>query len=126
MSSFYFHFALLKYVLQKLTVIFYIQRRFAFDQVRGCYQSITEAFDFYPGDAVIWDPYSPGSIAARYPGGLSDLCTRDQEYWLTKSKIVFDIFVDEMSQQRVMRQFNLLQDVVPPPADEPLLAEIHE
>ena len=47
------HFALLKYNLRKLTVNFYIQRRFAFDQVRGCYQSITEAFDFYPGDAVI-------------------------------------------------------------------------
>jgi hypothetical protein len=89
---------LFKYVLHKLTVNFYIQRRFAFDQVRGCYQSITEAFDFYPGDVVIWDPYSPDSITARYPSGLSDLCTRDQEYWLTKSKIVFDIFVEEMSQ----------------------------
>jgi hypothetical protein len=39
---------------------------------------------------------------------------------------VFDIFVEEMSQQRVMKQFNLLQDVVPPPADELLLAEIYE
>jgi hypothetical protein len=68
----------------------------------------------------------PASIAAKYPGGLSDLYTRDQKYWLTKFKIVFDIFVKEMSQQRVMRQFNLLQAVVPPPADEPLLAEIHE
>jgi hypothetical protein len=94
--------------------------------VRGCYQSITEAFDLNPGDAVIWDPYSPNSIVARYSGGLSDLCTRDQEYWLTKFKIVFDIFMEEMSQQRVMRQFNLLQDVVSSPADEPLLAEIHE
>jgi hypothetical protein len=94
--------------------------------VRGYYQSITEAFDFYPGDAVIWDPYSSASIAARYPDGFSDLCTRDHEYWLTKSKIVFDIFVEEISQQRVMREFNLLQDVVPPTADEPLLAEIHE
>jgi hypothetical protein len=94
--------------------------------VRGYYQSITEAFDFYPGDTVIWDPYSPDSIATRYPGGLSDLCTSDQEYWLTKSKIVFNIFVEKMSQQRVMRQFNLLQDIIPHPVDELLLAEIHE
>jgi hypothetical protein len=43
-----------------------------------------------------------------------------------KSKIVFDVFVEEMSQQRVMRQFNLLQDIVPPIADEPLLPEIYE
>ena len=54
------------------------------------------------------------------------MCTREHEYWLTKSKIVFDIFMKETSQQRVIRQFNLLQDIVPPPADEPLLAEIHE
>jgi hypothetical protein len=54
------------------------------------------------------------------------MCTRDHKYWLTKSKIVFDIFVEEMSQQRVMRQFNLLQVVVSPPTDEPLLAEIHK
>jgi hypothetical protein len=39
---------------------------------------------------------------------------------------MFDIFVEEMSQQRVMKQFNLFQDIVPPPADEPLLAEIYE
>jgi hypothetical protein len=71
--------------------------------VRGCYQSITDAFDFYLGDAVIWDPYSLASIAATYSGGFSHLCTRDQEYWLTKSKIVFDIFVEEMSQQKVIR-----------------------
>jgi hypothetical protein len=89
-------------------------------------EGITEAFDFYPGDKVIWDPYSPASIAARYPGGLSYLCTRNYEYWLTKFKIVFDIFVEEMSQQRVMRQFNLLQDIVLPPADEPLLAKTHK
>jgi hypothetical protein len=94
--------------------------------VRGCYQSITETFDFYPGDTVIWDPYSAASIAARYPGGLSNFCTRDHEYWLTKSKIVFDVFLEKMSQQRVMRYCNLLQDVVPPTADEPLLQEIHE
>jgi hypothetical protein len=87
--------------------------------VRGCYQSITEVFDFYPGDAVIWNPYSSASIAARYSCGLSHLCTRDQEYWLTNSKIVFDIFMEEMSQQRVMRQFNLLRDVVLSSVDEP-------
>jgi hypothetical protein len=50
---------------------------FAQDQVRGCYQSMTESFDFYPGDQVIWDPYSAVSIAARYPGGLSIMCRRD-------------------------------------------------
>jgi hypothetical protein len=59
---------------------------------------MTKSFDFYPSDQVIWDPYSAASIKARYLGGLSIMCTRDQEYWLTKFKIVFDIIVEEMSQ----------------------------
>jgi hypothetical protein len=37
---------------------------------------------------------------------------------------VFDIIEEEISQQRVMRQFDLLQAVAPPPVDEPLLSEI--
>jgi hypothetical protein len=85
-----------------------------------------ESFDLYPNDQFIWNPYSTTSIHARYPSGISIMCTRDQDYWLTKSNIVFDIIVEEMSQQRVMRQFNLLQVVDPPRADEPLLKEIHK
>ena len=44
---------------------------------------------------------------------------------MTKSKIIFDVYVEEMSQQRVMRQFGLRQMVDPPRTDQPLSAIIH-
>jgi hypothetical protein len=44
---------------------------------------------------------------------------------MTKSKIIFDIFVEDMAQQRVMRQFGLLQLELPPPTEYPVPAHIH-
>src|SRR4051812_30627868 len=93
---------------------------FAGDQVKSCYPSFSEQFDLLRADVVIWEPYTPFSRAARYPGGKSTLCTRDHVYWLTKSKIIFDFQVEEMSQQRVMRQFGLCQLVEPPRPEVPL------
>ena len=88
------------------TNICFLQRRFASDQTRKAYTALNEQFDAYTG--VIWQPYTEADIQARYPGGLSVLCTRDRDYWMTKSKIIFRIFVEEMAQQRVMRQFALM------------------
>ena len=69
--------------------------------MRGCYPSFTAQFDVLMEEHVIWEPYS--EVHGRYPGGIAGLCTRDQEYWLTKAKLVFDVTVEEMAQQRVMR-----------------------
>jgi hypothetical protein len=44
---------------------------------------------------------------------------------MTKSKIIFDIGVEEMAQQRVMRQFGLRQLADPPLSDTPLPKNIH-
>jgi hypothetical protein len=49
-------------------------------------------------------PSSAAAIQTRAPHGLSSLCTRDEEYWLTKANLVFDILVE-----RVMRQFGRRQ-----------------
>ena len=95
----------------KINVCF-MQRRFAHEQTKACYVAFNEQFDVYT--SVIWEPYTEEVIQRRYPGGISDMCTRDQAYWMTKSKIIFDVFVEEMSQQRIMRQFGLRQLVVPP------------
>lgn len=73
---------------------------------------------------VIWEPYTEETINSRYPGGISNLCTRDGAYWMTKSKIIFDISVEEMAQQRVMRQFGLRQSVSPTPSD-PIPERVH-
>ena len=106
------------------TNLCFMQRRFASDQTRKAYTALNEQFDTYTG--VIWQPYTEAAIQARYPGGLSVLCTRDRDYWMTKSKIIFDVFVEEMAQQRVMRQIGLLQLELPPPRENPVPAHIHK
>ena len=109
------------------TTYCFAQRRFAHDQVRNYYPAFNEQFDVLHDDAVIWQPYTEEAEHARYPdGGISTLCTRDDAYWMTKSKIIFDVSVEEMAQQRVMRQFGLRQLVDPPPPEVPLPPVIHK
>ena len=76
------------------TNICFLQRRFASDQTRKAYTAPNEQFDTYTG--VIWQPYTEAAINARYHGGMSLLCTRDRDYWITKSKIIFDIWCCQM------------------------------
>ena len=76
-------------------------------------------------DQVIWQLYTQYAIDSKYPGGISRLCIRDRAYWMTKSKIIFDVSVEEMAQQRVMRQFGLRQEVVPPPTEHHVPAIVH-
>ena len=102
-----------------------MQRRFAVVQVKNCYPSFTEQFDTLDATQVIWEPYTQDFIDIRYPGGISDWCTRDRAYWMTQSKIIFDLSVEEMAQQRVMRQFGWRQMEDPPHADPPLQQHVH-
>ncbi|KAK1633145.1 hypothetical protein QYE76_007460 [Lolium multiflorum] len=102
------------------------ERRFARDQVRNCYPAFTEQFDVLDDRAVIWEPYTAAAVHARYPGGISILCYRDCAYWMTQSKIIFDVSVEVMAQQRIMRQFGSRQLVDPPPPIAPLPAYVHK
>ncbi|KAK1699330.1 hypothetical protein QYE76_016027 [Lolium multiflorum] len=102
------------------------ERRFARDQVRNCYPAFTEQFDVLDDRAVIWQPYMAAAVHARYPGGISNLCYRDCAYWMTQSKIIFDVSVEIMAQQRIMRQFGSRQLVDPPPPIAPLPAYVHK
>ena len=102
------------------------QRRFATDQVKNCYLSFTVQFDTLDASQVIWEPYTQDVIDRRYPGGISAWCTQDHSYWMTKSKIIFDVSVEEMAQQRVMRQFGGRQAAEPPLADAPLQPHVHK
>jgi hypothetical protein len=74
------------------------QRRFAGEQTRKACMALNEQFD--GRTEVIWQPYTQAAIRVRYPGGMSELCTRDRDYWMRKSNIIFDVFVEEMAQQR--------------------------
>ena len=100
------------------------QRLYAHDQLRHCYTSFIMQFDMLNESSVIWQPYTAASIQSRYPGGISAMCTRYRHYWLTKARIIFDISVEVMAQQRVMRQFGLRQSVTPPPTI-PLPERLH-
>lgn len=88
--------------------------------------AFNEQFEVLATDAVIWEPYADDERDRRYPGGISIMCTRDYAYWMTKSKIIFDVFVEEMAQQRVMRQFGRRHMVVPLPSDDPLPPLVHK
>ncbi|KAM0915146.1 hypothetical protein ACQ4PT_011046 [Festuca glaucescens] len=101
------------------------KRRFGHNQLRNCYPAFTEQFDLLLESDVSWEPYSEDNRDAAYPGGISNMCTGDWPYWMTKAKIIFNIFVEEMSQQRVMRQFGLRQLIEPPPPTVLLPPRIH-
>ncbi|XP_051214137.2 serine/threonine-protein phosphatase 7 long form homolog [Lolium perenne] len=101
------------------------KRHFGHNQLRNCYPAFTEQFDLLLESDVSWEPYSEDHRDETYPGGISLMCTRDWAYWMTKAKIIFDIFVEEMSQQRVMRQFGMRQLIEPPPPTVPLPPRVH-
>jgi hypothetical protein len=65
---------------------------------------------------VRWTPYAPAMVAARAPQGLSPLCSQDQAYWLTRRRLVIDVYVEEYAVHRVMRQFGLFQAALVPTA----------
>ncbi|KAK1668388.1 hypothetical protein QYE76_056547 [Lolium multiflorum] len=101
------------------------KRHFGHNQLRNCYPAFTEQFDLLLESDVSWEPYSEDHRDEAYPGGISLMCTRDWAYWMTKAKIIFDIFVEEMSQLRVMRQFGMRQLIEPPPHTVPLPPRVH-
>ena len=59
--------------------------------------AFNEHFDVLHSDQVIWQPYTQDAIEAKYTGGISRLCTKDRAHWMTKSKIIFDVSVEEMA-----------------------------
>ncbi|XP_071678345.1 uncharacterized protein [Lolium perenne] len=73
------------------------KRCFGHNQLRNCYPAFTEQFDLLLESDVNWEPYSEDHRDEAYPGGISNMCTRDWAYWMTNVKIIFDIFVEEMS-----------------------------
>lgn len=92
--------------------------------MKNCYPAFAAQFDTLDASQVIWQPYAAQVRDMRYPGGISLMCTRDANYWMTKSKIMFDVTVEEMAQHRVMRQFGARQ-VSDPLADAPLQGIVH-
>jgi hypothetical protein len=66
-------------------------------------------FDRLQPQDVSWEPYIEAVIAQHAPMGLSTMCTRDHFYWLMRSVLVFDIFVEPYCIDPVMRQLGYQQ-----------------
>ena len=95
--------------------MFFVQPRWAGVNVKNCYKEFVSEFDTLPESSVTWEPYSASMLQDHSPNGLvSALCWRDQDFWLTKEKLVYDVYVHDRSPQRVMRQFGLYQQFPPP------------
>ena len=84
--------------------------------VRSCYATFVEQFDTLHERDVVWEPCSQAALQSRAPY-ISALCFRDQAYWMTKEKLVYDVYVEDHSPHRVMRQFGLFQEFPPLAAD---------
>ena len=92
-----------------------LQPRWARENVARCYASFVAQFDTLHESQVIWHPYPVDTVVVRAPHkGVSPMCLRDQGFWMTMEKLVFDVYVRDHSPQRVMRQFGLHQEVPPP------------
>ncbi|CAN6351086.1 unnamed protein product [Urochloa humidicola] len=116
----------LQFLIKNVCNIFFLQPQWAGVQVRSTYEAFTEQFDHMRPEHVTWEPYSQMAIHHRSSGlGLSESCYVDSQYWMTRKKLVFDVFVEDYAVHRVMRQFGLRQEV-PVPVAEHVPRELHE
>jgi hypothetical protein len=101
-----------------------LQHVWAGEQQKKDYRDFVGQINRMVDAQVRWTPYAPAIVAARAPQGLSSLCSRDQAYWLTRRRLVFDVYVEEYAIHRVMRQFGLFQ-AAPVPAASRLPPSAH-
>ncbi|CAN6209195.1 unnamed protein product [Urochloa humidicola] len=79
-------------------------------QTKKSYPDFVGMFDALVDADVRWTPYTAADISARAPQGLSSLCFRDQEFWMTRKPLVYDIHIEEYAVHRVLRQFHKHQE----------------
>jgi hypothetical protein len=87
-----------------------LQHVWAGEQPKKAYKDFIGQIDRMVDAQVRWTLYALAMVAAHTPQGLSSLCSRDQAYWLTRRRLVFDVYVEEYAVHRVMRQFGLFHD----------------
>ena len=90
-----------------------MQPGYAHVQAKKAHPDFVGQFDHLRDDEVRWTPYTQEMVESRAPRGLSSLCERDAEYWMTRASLIFDIYVEEHAVHRVLRQLRLYQEPVP-------------
>jgi hypothetical protein len=81
-----------------------MQTSYSYDQTKRAYKDFVEQFNALTDADVRWTPYSEEAIMARKTQGFSTLCFRDQQYWMTRSPLLFDMCMEEYAVHRVLRQ----------------------
>jgi hypothetical protein len=87
-----------------------MQTSYAQDQTMRAYKDFVGQFDALTDADVRWTPYSKEAVAAHAPQGHSTLCFQDQQYWMTRSPLLFYMYVEEYTVYRVLRQFGCYQE----------------
>jgi hypothetical protein len=87
-----------------------VQHIWAGERLKKAYKDFVGQIDWMVDAQVRWMPYAPVMVAACAPQGLSSLCYRDQAYWMTRRRLVFDVYIEEYAVHRVMRQFSLFYE----------------
>jgi hypothetical protein len=64
------------------------------------YKDFVGQFDALTDTDVRWTPYSEEVVATHTPQGLSSLCFRDQHYRMTRTSLLFDMYVGEYTVHR--------------------------
>jgi hypothetical protein len=91
-----------------------MQTSYAHDQTKRAYKDFVGQFDTLTDVDVRWTPYSEEAIAACAPQGLSTLYFCGQQYWMTRSPLLFDMYVEEYAIHRVLRQCGRYQEWLVP------------
>ncbi|WVZ72102.1 LOW QUALITY PROTEIN: hypothetical protein U9M48_020614 [Paspalum notatum var. saurae] len=74
-------------------------------EARRTYPNFVVELDQLVAENVIWEPYSAEFVTSRAPYGLSSWCTSNEALWYTTVSLVYDIYIEAHSPDRVMRQF---------------------
>jgi hypothetical protein len=79
-----------------------LQHVWAGEQPRKAYKDFVGQFDWMVNAQVRWTLYAPAMVAAHAPQGLSSLCSRDQANWMTRRRLIFDVYIEEYAVHWVM------------------------
>ena len=86
-----------------------MQRAWAADAARGCYQLYTRDFDVLVDGQITWQPYTDAAVSERVPRGLAQIYTEDSYLWLSTALLLYDIYIEPHCPDRVLRQFGMRQ-----------------
>jgi hypothetical protein len=104
----------------------HVHKLWATNIIRGCYPEYHNEFEHLEWYNVIWNPWTREKFESIWGDQQPTInCIRDHAYWMTRCNLPFIWMVESYNPERVIRQFDLHQDV-PPPVPRQLEHAIHK